>query len=212
MSRILFLLSLVVLATMAQAQTVSDVFDGETEIVWLGLDFTATKIIADNENWAGRDPIEMFEAWNQLMIDESAKYDVAAALHRDHVKPALEVTMDHNHRLNVTELFADVGSKKFKLEPEDVQYIVNAYNFKKYSGVGIMFVVEALDKSLVEGSFLITFINLNTKEVLFVERMTNAPGGFGVRNYWASCVYNILKKIKNTQYVMWYSKYSSSGK
>lgn len=213
MRNCILLLSFFLLASMGtQAQTAKDVFDQKTEITWLGLDFTATKIIGDKENWSGYDPIQLFGAWNQLMINEREKYNVAEALHRDHVKPALEITMDHNSALNVTDLFADVTSNEFKLAPDIVQTIVESYNFKDYSGIGIMFIVETLDKPMKEGAFFVTFINMNTKEVLFTERMTNAPGGFGMRNYWASCVYNILKRIKNSQYHTWQKKYSPSKK
>jgi hypothetical protein len=63
-----------------------------------------------------------------------------------------------------------------------------------------------------EGAFFVTFINMNTKEVLFTERMTGEPGGFGLRNYWAGSVYNILKRIKSTEYRSWQKKYSTSKK
>jgi hypothetical protein len=213
MKRCMLLLSLFLLATVSsQAQTFNDVFDKKTEITWLGLDFTGTKIIGDKETWAKHDPIQLFEAWNQLMIKERDKYNVAEALHRDQVKQALEITMNHNSALNVTDLFADVTSNQFKLTPDIIQTIVESYSFKGYSGIGIMFVVETLDKTMAEGALFVTFINLNTKEVLFTERMTGEPGGFGLRNYWAGSVYNILKRIKSTEYRSWQKKYSTSKK
>ena len=204
-----FLISLIVLiyCVSSQAQTFNDIFNDQTEIVWLGLDFTKTKVIGDKESWVNREPLDLFEAWNQLMINEADKYNVAVALHKNKVKPALEVTMAHNKNLSTEDIFVTSYLPEYKLSTEAIQGVVNTYDFSGYSGIGFMIIIESFDKPAQRASMCVTFINLNTKEVLFAQRLTNSPSGFGLRNYWASTVYSILKKIRSTEYRKWMKSY-----
>ena len=87
----LSLLSVVFLMAVAstKAQTKDNIFDGASEITWLGLDFSQAKFIGDASNFGGAGEVtnESFrdkftKGWNQLFIDEMKKYDVAAAVHR----------------------------------------------------------------------------------------------------------------------------------
>jgi hypothetical protein len=82
------------------AQTKSDVFNPDTEITWLGLDFTGAKFIGDRERLGSTSDIRhLLDAINELMVKEADKYNVAAALKRKQVQNAIEVTMEHNNVL-----------------------------------------------------------------------------------------------------------------
>jgi hypothetical protein len=198
-----FLLLMMAFGITSNAQTFSDVFDPKTQITWLGIDFTALKVIGDREAWANKTPNEMFDAWNKLMIAEREKYNVEKALHRDEVRYAVDVALDHNAALNVTDLFADVASSEFLLRQNNIQAIINTYNFKSHSGIGLLFIAESFDKTAMRATFWVTFINMDTRQILFTQKMTNPPGGFGLRNFWASPVYAILKKIDKSEYKSW---------
>jgi hypothetical protein len=203
---ILLILSVTVVS---QAQKLSDVFNEETEITWLGLDFSEMKVIGDKENWGDKSPVEMYEAWNQLMINESSKYDIAKALRRDRVKMAVSIAMEHNNnlRLNDADVFKIEPSPSYFLNTENIKKIVASYDFRDNKGIGFMMIMESFDKTATTGKMWATFINLNTKEVLFVQQMAARSGGFGLRNYWASCVHDVLGQIQGTEYRKWYKTY-----
>jgi hypothetical protein len=190
------------------AQTKSDVFKEDVPVTWLGLDFTSTKFIGDREKFGSESDVRhLLDAWNALIINEPDKYDVARAIDRKKVENATDVTKDHNAELDVMSMFSDEQKDYLRLKPSDVEQIVGEYDFKGKSGIGLMFIVESFSKPNEEGSIWVTFINMDNKEVLFSERMAAPPKGFGMRNFWAGCVYGILSKMEKKEFEMWRKKH-----
>lgn len=190
------------------AQSKSDVFNPDTEIIWLGLDFTGAKFIGDRERLGSTSDIRhLLDALNELMVKEADKYNVAAALKRKQVQNAIEVTMEHNAELDILSLISAEDNDHVHLSPDLVEQIISDYDFKGKSGIGLIFNVESLNKLIEEGSFWVTFVNMGTKEVLFTERLTAPPSGFGMRNFWAGSVNGVLAKIKKKEFENWRKKH-----
>lgn len=193
----------------AWAQTKSDVFNPAAQITWLGLDFSGAKFIGDRERLGSESDIRhLLDALNNLLVKEYDKYNVAAALKRKSVEISVNVTKDHNAELDILSLIAANANEHIHLNPDLVEEIVKDYDFKGKSGIGLMFNVESLNKIMEEGSFWITFVNMETKEVLFSERLTAPPSGFGMRNFWAGAVNGVLAKMKKKEFDNWKSKHS----
>jgi hypothetical protein len=204
---IVFILALVQ-ALPAFAQTKSDVFDPNSELTWLGLDFSGAKFIGDRERLgSGSDIHHLLDAMNELMVKEADKYNVAAAVQKKKVEYATEITAEHNAGLDVLDMISSDGKDHVHLNPDAVQEIVSGYDFKGKSGIGLMINVESLNKLVEEGSFWVTFLNMATKEVLFTERLTAPPSGFGMRNFWAGSVNGVLTKIKKKEFENWKKKH-----
>jgi hypothetical protein len=205
---ILFILS-VVLSGPAFAQTKSELFNPNTEVTWLGLDFSGAKFIGDRERLGSESDIHhLLDALNELMVKEADKYNVAAALQKKKVEYATDVTTEHNAGLDVLSMISAEGKDHVHLKPGDVEEIVSGYDFKGKSGIGLMFNVESFNKLIEEGSFWITFVNMGTKEVLFTERLTAPPSGFGMRNFWAGSVNGVITKIKKKEFDNWRKKHA----
>ncbi|WP_276369815.1 hypothetical protein [Chryseolinea sp. H1M3-3] len=189
-------------------QTKGDVFNPDTQITWLGLDFSGAKFIGDRERLGSESDIRhLLDAINELMIKEADKYNVAAALKRKTVENAIDITNEHNAELDILSMISAEGKDHIHLKPDDVDQIISTYDFKGKSGIGLMFNVESFNKVIEEGSFWITFINMGTKEVLFTERLTAPPSGFGMRNFWAGSVNGVLAKIKKKEFENWRKKH-----
>jgi len=92
-------------------------------------------------------------------------------------------------------------------EKADIQKFVSKYNPKEKSGIGVVFVAETLNKPANEGWFHIVAINLSNNQILLHERMKGKPKGFGLRNYWAGAVYDVIKDIRETKYNQWKLEY-----
>ncbi|HEX6891863.1 MAG TPA: hypothetical protein VF141_14250 [Chryseolinea sp.] len=190
------------------AQTKSDVFKEDVPVTWLGLDFTNAKFIGDREKFGSESDVRhLLDAWNALIIAEPEKYDVAKAIDKKKVENATDVTKDHNAELDVMSMFSDEQKDYLRIKPSDVEQTVAGYDFKGKSGIGLMFMVESFSKPNEEGSIWVTFINMDSKEVLFSERMAAPPKGFGMRNFWAGCVYGILTKMEKKEFEMWRKKH-----
>ena len=204
---IVFMLS-ILLTLPVFSQDKSDVFNPSTDITWLGLDFSGAKFIGDRERLGSESDIRhLIDAINELMITEADKYNVAAAIQRKTVDNEIEVTNEHNAELDVLAMISTDGKDHIHLNRSQVEEIISSYDFKGKSGIGLMFNVESFNKLLEEGSFWITFVNMGSKEVLFTERLTAPPSGFGMRNFWAGSVNGILAKIKKKEFENWRKKH-----
>ena len=192
----------------ALSQTKSDVFMKDIPVTWLGLDFTSTKLIGDRERLGSESDVRhLLDAWNDLILAEQDKFDVAKAIGRAKVENVIDVTKEHNAELDIMSMFSDNEGDYLHIKVSDVEEIIAGYDFKDLTGIGLMFNVESFNKINVEGSVWVTFINLGTKEVLFTERLVAPPSGMGMRNYWAGCLYEVITKIRKKEFEMWRKKH-----
>ena len=192
----------------AAAQPPNDIFDRNEKMVWLGLDFTAAKFVGDRRGWGSPDRTQHIIAdMNKLMIRESEKFNIAYALNRRWVDMQIDVTLKHNKLLDMGNAVEDRLNGHF-LDRTDIEQIVSLYDFGGLSGTGILFIVEAFNKPAMESVVWVTFVNLETKEVLLSKKMMDEPAGFGVRNFWAGSIYKMLKQIKRRDYGQWRREYA----
>ncbi len=190
------------------AQERSDVFDLKTNITWLGLDFTSAKLIGDRERLGSESDIRhLLDAWNDLMIKEADKFSIARATDRKTVTNNVDVTKEHNAELDVLSMYSDSEKDYLHLSREGVDEIISGYDFKGLTGIGLMFNVESFNKLNGEGSVWVTFINLETKEIFFSERMIGHPSGSGMRNYWANAIGEIIERMIKKEFEMWRKKF-----
>lgn len=206
--RHLFLLVLLASFGVASAQTKSDVFNKDTEITWLGLDFSHAKLLGDREKFGSESDLRhLMTAWNELILNEPEKYNVAKAVGRQKVTNAIDVTADRNGEVDVQAMFTDDQKDYLHIQPSEIEGIVSSFDFKGKTGIGLVFIVETFSKPNEEGSIFVTFVNMGSKELLFSERLAAEPKGFGMRNFWAGCVYGVLTKMQKKEFENWRKKY-----
>ena len=206
--RFLFLFVLLISFGAVSAQTKSDVFNKDIEVTWLGLDFTNAKFLGDREKFGSESDVKhLMTAWNELIINESEKFNVAKAVDRSKVTNAIEVTTARNGEVDVQAIFTDNQKDYLHIQPSDIDGIVSSFDFKGKTGIGLVFIVESFSKPNVEGSMYVTFVNMGSKELLFSERLTAEPKGFGMRNFWAGAIYGVLTKMQKKEFGNWKKKY-----
>lgn len=208
MQKLKVLIFLLLPTMVAVGQDPSDVFKETTPITWLGLDFTATKFIGDRERLGSESDLRhLLVALNELLITEEAKFDIAAAIDKKKVVRDFDVTQDNNAKLDVMGMLSNSEKDYLHLTREGVAEIISKYDFKGLTGIGLMFNIESFSKLNAEASMYVTFIAMDTKEVLFTERLVAPPAGFGMRNFWAKTVYEVMIKMKKKEFAMWKRKY-----
>ena len=188
-------IALIIFSNLLRAQGNKEIFDPKTNLNWLGLDFSSVKFMGDSEKFDTETVRKLIKAWNKLMINEAEKYNVGKALHRPTLKYAINYAIDHNDQLDLQKVVDD-GAKLLRLTKEDISQIISSYGFGNETGIGVIFVAESFSKLDNKGVIWVTFVNMGSKEVIFTERLMGNPGGFGLRNYWAGAVYDILKQVK----------------
>ncbi|MBC7828866.1 MAG: hypothetical protein H7122_14045 [Chitinophagaceae bacterium] len=184
------------------AQTKADIFNGSTEITWLGIDFTQAKFIGSATQFKDAGEISSSEfrdkyvpSWNQLFIDEQKKYDVAGAVKRAEVKYAMEITEKANNGIKGNFFSEDPNDYK-KLDEQKIAGLVKNYDFQGKPGIGMIFFIDGMSKKKEEASGWVTFVDMKSKKVLFTQYETGKAGGFGFKNYWAKTFWNMLKKTE----------------
>jgi len=201
-----FLLAILTISSQAQIKNV--VFDVKTKVTWLGLDFTDAIFIGDRERLGSKEDINhLLGGLNRLIVDEPYKFDIALAIDKKKVENAIEVTLEKNETLDVLEKYASSSKEYFHIKPNRINEIVDTYSFKDLEGVGLMFIIESFNKINEEASIWVTFIDMNTKEIIISERITAEPKGFGLRNYWAGAIYSVIQKVKKKEFEMWRRKH-----
>lgn len=204
-------MSFAICAGLAKAQPRKEIFDTETPITWLGLDFTRALFIGDQGRFSNESDIHNFmRSINMLMLDERDKYNIRKTFKKAIVTDAIDITLNHNATLKTETMVSLSVDDYLHLSEELIREIVAGYDYGERTGIGLMFNVESFDKPSLRGALWVTFIDLDDKSVLFTRRMQAKPVGFGLRNFWAGCVHAILKRIEKQYYKKWKKEYGET--
>lgn len=161
----------------------------ESNMTWYGVDFSLAKftmIIDDPEDIVDR----YLDAINQLVPNEPEKYDLKEYFNKSEVTIDLNEVAERNSNIDPDALVID---EKHEISLDDVKAVIKSYNTQDHSGMGLVFIAENLNKSSQTGSYYVCFFDNSTKEIIDARRMTGKATGFGIRNYWAGSVYNVMK-------------------
>ena len=179
------------------AGTVAQSFPAEKykseEVTWLGLDFTLAKLV---DQAAFTNPLHLASSyipgWNNFVISEPSKYDVQKYLRKSDMKIDLDFSNYYNADINPDNL---VQRKIYTLSADLVKQDAKKYSSTGLEGIGVIMYIESFNKNILAGSYWFTLIDLKTGDVLFVDRVSGSPKGFGVKNYWAATFLGSLKTI-----------------
>lgn len=189
------------------SQNSAKVFETDN-LIFFGLDFSKAKMIGTSEFKSGEEiKNTYFKAWNDVLVKEKKKYNIAETFQKTNVLYATDYINERNQNTDPSKIVVDVSdSFSFK----EVPLIIKEYNPKDFKdGIGLVIIVESFDKSKLLGTMYVVFFDIASKKVLISEKMSGEPGGFGLRNYWIRTVFNVLKKIKDSDYELWKSKYNN---
>lgn len=197
------LLLLVSIQPVFSQTTFKDYFNEDTPLTYLGVDFTQAKVTGLTKPEL-EDLVERhFSSINNLVLNEPDKYKLEKFFHKYEVKTDIDLVEGHNKKIDADKLKANGETKE--LTQSDLEKLVKGYNFSGKKGMGVMLVMENMDKTekAEKGILHVVFVDMEKSKVLFSERYTTKPAGFGVRNYWAKTVYNVMDKIGSSDYKSW---------
>jgi len=174
--------------------TFKDYFNEQTPVTWLGVDFTEAKI-AGHTDFEIKDLKERhFTTINELILNEPKKYEFSKFFHHSNVQNDISMVESHNDKIDPDKLKSAGGNDENHLSPAGVEKLVKGYSFTGKKGIGAMVVVESMNKTKERGTAYLVFLDLSNSKVLYSEKFNEKAGGFGLRNYWAKLVYNVLDK------------------
>ena len=184
-----FILIIIANGAMAQGnqQGCTTVSTPSGSIVFLGIDYSLARFSYITESAA--QVMHTMPEINRLFISEAKKYDAGRLMGKNVVK------VDLNYVISVTShLPADhiIMHEDYRIGENDVKDLIAKYP-DLGEGIGLVFVAEQMNKKNATGSYYVTFFDMKTKEVLTTCRRAGRAKGFGLRNYWAATVHNMMK-------------------
>lgn len=190
------------------AQSLKEVFNSpETPVFYLGVDFTLARLI-DAPEVASDIRDRQYPAINDLIVNESKKYDLAGAFHKSNIEHDLGLVAKRNAKINTEEIKSTNSADYNRLKEEDITKLVKGFDFEAKKGVGLLFVVDGMSKGKKGEGIWVTLIDMAAKKVLMTERMEGKTGmAFGFRNYWATPIRDVINDIEKKKYKEWKSKY-----
>jgi hypothetical protein len=192
----------------SRAQTLKDFFTNEaTKTVWLGLDFSQTRWINDPGSTPQVMAQNVLPAINNLVVTEVKRYNVGEAFHHVNIDHDFTGVERNYANLVVDSLHSNNPADATRLKEADIRQVVSHLDMGGHTGIGVMLVVEGLDKTGKRVTAWATIVDMGTRKVLLTERVEGKVGsGFGERNYWAGGIRSVLETIKDDLYKVWAKK------
>jgi hypothetical protein len=203
---LLFLLSLITGDLFAQ--TAKDIFSSsETPVTYLGVDFSKAKLIGDAGADAYAIKTRIFSSINQVIVNEPKNYDFNKALQKTNVVSDISVTEAQNAKVQEDSIKSFNAADFSRFNAATIDKMVKDYHYNGKTGIGMVFVVEAMSKTQEKAAVWVTFVNMANGKVLLTERMLGKAGGIGFRNYWVNPFQEIIKDIQKNKYKQWSATY-----
>lgn len=176
------------------------------EIVWYGIDFSKAKFIASKSFSSGfTNPAEIQEnfipSWNEWFLNEGVVKKRKKALKVEQMPSNIEIVNERNQNLEGMVVY-----ENYEIDKSTVQEIISEYNTERNDGIGLVFIVESLNKEKNKSFVYVTFFDIKSKKVLMSEKYIGDPGGFGVKQFWNVSLYEVQKQIKMSRFKKIYSE------
>lgn len=187
-------LMLISLNSKSQAQTnnFQCVKDAQ-EITWFGIDYSKNKLVGQPSDFNDLYAITQnyYGGINNLFLSEPQKYDLNRATGKK-INFKIETALTNGTKVNTSNL---VTVERQQLTEADIQEAIKQFK-SDVSCVGMTMVMENFDKPMTMVRLHLVFFDPSTSQILFTHRYeTKISGGFGFRNYYASGIYQTIKKI-----------------
>ncbi len=164
------------------------------EATWFGLDFSHVKFYGKNGfNDIPAIKNHWFNSWNQLILNENEKYDVAKFFQKSNLDTNLTIVTERNAAVDEKQLTpTNEKVKTPNLTANDISKIISEYQPKHSKEIGIVFIVDSFSKKTENAIIHVVFFNTKSHKVLLSNHYTAGAGGFGFRNFWARSIHTTL--------------------
>lgn len=161
------------------------------EVTFYGVDFTKVKVYGASES--PYDFKAAFYSINQLFINEAKKYNVAKAFRKE-VHNNIKEVCDRAAGIPTDDLF--IHSDNYEITDAELATLIKNFSTEEKEGTGLIIVAELLNKSQSRGFYHIVFFDIKTKKILDTWSANEKARGFGLRNFWARSVHQVINNVK----------------
>lgn len=159
------------------------------DVIFYGVDFSSAKVYGAAET--PEQFKKMYKDMNLLFLSEAKKYDVAKHFNINVAKVELSVVNEINKQVNPSDIISNTTNYTF--DANTIATKIKMLPLKDQKGTGLVIVAELLNKPANLGTYQIVYFDIESRKVISSCILSGKARGFGLRNYWAGSVYNILK-------------------
>lgn len=206
MSALTLSIALVCTAPCTAQVTMADILQKKAPLTCVGLDFSEAHFTPrfEFQKLEQRGSVFLNE-WNNLIEAEPAKYDLGIPMGLDYVGNVTSYVLSANGNFQPGKAFQAATGP---LTDQQIVSMVGKYPTKGVAGAGVVFLVNSFNKTAEQAQFTMVFFDMATHKVLHTERLQGKPGGFGLQNFWAGALVNVLKQIQTTYAPAWRVRYA----
>lgn len=164
------------------------------ELTFFGVDYSLAKSYGAAE--MAEDFFGAFEGINKLFISEPKKYDLPKYLKVSNVKLQIEPSLQALTQIDPKQFVSNESS--YTLSPEQIEQQINKLDTGDATGYGMLIVAGLHNKADAKAQYHFVCFDIANRQIIDIQSLSNKKkaGGFGLRNYWASTLFNSLKKYK----------------
>jgi len=190
-----FILAICLFALPAAAQLPAAVTDPDIPITWLGLDFEEALIIGD----ASLDMPSFTGIYarkiNDIIENQPKRYDLEKYLKKKTVHYETDM-LNESNAIIFTDNFVPSAPNLQSFTMEEIADLVADYSLKDDTGVGVALIVRAMDRTKRRLRANLTYIDMESKTVLYTREFTVSAGGTEWAAYWANAVRRVLMEMQ----------------
>jgi hypothetical protein len=121
-------------------------------------------------------------------------------IRQDDIYFDIGMIMDRNAEVSMRQL---ESYRPPNYSTEDIQNFVSSYVLERKTGIGMVFISEYMSKYTNDAVFHFVMLDLETRQILIHQACKVEPFGFGIRNYWAGAILEVIEKIRDVHYPKW---------
>jgi len=143
----------------------ADLTDESVPITWLGLDFTKAKVTVKEGQEVDHARMPFLpNIWNDAVVSEASKYPLKEAFHRNSITRSIDMMKMLNSNFDAEQM---VTKELYLLYNYNIKVAFSRYNLNGFSdGIGMVFLVEAIDFAHKEFSGYMVPIDLKEKRIM----------------------------------------------
>lgn len=199
MKRIIMIL-LITIAITGKGQTAAELLSPkQMTVTWLGVDFSNVKYRVSG---TGEKTRLYFKDYAKRINDQVAtdhhRYYFPIAFRKDFVYDTKAIDQ-LNEKIDGASVIVESKKELDHLTSAKIKYIVSKYTFpESMQGVGLVFIYDSMsDKGDNYASFWMAYIDIKTKEVLFLKRVEAEPQGPTFEESYGHTILQGLRKTKS---------------
>ncbi len=163
--------------------------------IWYGVDFSNAYLIGD---YGFRHPEILnkeFKKLNFKIVNEVNKYQLDRTFYQRNIIFDFSQIFNNFDKIDFAKnIKPKTVDSKFTFD--DLQKIIKNYNFTDKNKIGIIYIVEELNKITETSTVDIVYFDTTTKKIISAKRYKGRASGIGIASHWANSIARINFKIR----------------